>query len=145
MSLIRKLDPRHWRYIRRTFNAIRLSLFSKDPRPSQVSVDASIEEVRAALGRRHFTNAWELSYHYNGEDLNMRRPEYVDDDYNWYQLHIRGFERDDGGVDLHAHFELEPTAHPYGHIEGTNFNISRGAEMLVDILDEEGFEYEDLR
>lgn len=71
----------------------------------------------------------------------MRRPEYVDDEYNWYQLHVRAFERDDGTVGIHAHLELEPTEHPHEHIMETNFDAQKGADMLAEVLDEAGVEY----
>jgi len=146
MSAITKLDPRHWRSVRRLFNTIRVSLFTSNAGSgrAQIEVDASLDEVREALGKRYFTNAWELSYHYEGEDLNMRRPEYVDDEYNWYQLHIRGFEQDDGTVLLYAHLELEPTEYPYEHLNGTNFSDSKGYEMMTPLLDDAGIEYEDI-
>jgi len=142
MSLITKLDPRHWRYAKRLFGIVRHTLFTVGGTGTQITTDATLDEVRRALGARHFTNSWELSYRYEGEDLNMRRPEYKDDEYEWYQLHVRGFEREDGGVDLTAHMELEPTAHPYKHIAEEQFSLNAGVHMLGSVLDDAGIEYE---
>lgn len=141
MSIVTKLDPRHWRTIRRVFNGIRNRYFTVNVERRQFVVDTDIETLRHELGRRHFTNAWELSYQYKGEDMNMRRPEYVDDKYGWYQLHIRGFKTG-SGVELITHLELEPTAHPYDHIAETNYSEDRGAEMTAEILDDIGVSYE---
>lgn len=137
MAAIHKLDPRHWRIIRRTFDSIRQTYFSKKARNTQFRVNVGIDELREELGKLHFTNGWELSYQYKGEDLNMRRPQWRDDQYNWYQLHVRAFEVEGKDyVEVHAHYELEPTEHPYGHIQGTNFEINTGADMFEDILDD---------
>lgn len=142
MSLVRKLDPRHWRAIKRAFDVIRRDYFTVSGVPPQFRLHVGADELRRVLGQEHFTNSWELSYRYEGEDLNMRLPVYQDDEYNWYQLHVRGFIQDDGTVDVHVHLELEPTEYPYKHINDINFSPEDGATMLADLLDANDIEYE---
>ena len=141
MSLVQKLDPRHWRIVRRLFDSVRKQYFTVSGAPRQLKLKCTVGELREVLGERHFTNAWELSYQYEGEDLNMRRPLYKHDEYNWYQLHVRGFETEDGYVEVHAHIELEPTEHPYEHISETNFNTEDGKRRLQSVLDGAGITY----
>lgn len=141
MSIERIVDPRHWRFARRLFQRSREFFFTKQPSDTQLLVDADIDKLRRSLGRSHFTNSWELSYNYEGEDMNMRRPEYVEDGYGWYQLHLRGYDRP-GGVAVSVHFELEPTAYPGKHLDLVNVSIEEGVERLTPILDELGYEYE---
>lgn len=118
--MIRKLDPRHWKLIRRAFDRIRSTFFRIPGKEPQLYVQgATVDEVRHALGRRHWTNSWELSYHYEGEDGNLRRPIYLEDaDRPWQQDHARLFDRGEAGVEIHAHREAEPTAYPYAHLHG---------------------------
>lgn len=135
-----------WPVVRWAFRAAR-KLFATVEVPEQdhLVTSASIDDLREALGRAHFTNGWELSYHYRGEDLNMRRPEYVDDDpagRPWYQLHVRGFEHANREVSLFPHLEYEPTEYPELHLHEVNFNVDEALSMLADVLDEAGVDYE---
>lgn len=140
--VVRKLDPRQWRTVRRTFDLIRQKFFTVDVYPVQLRLDTTIDGLREELGRRHFTNAWELSFRYKGEDLNMRRPEYVDDEYEWYQLHVRAFETDEDYIEVHVHLELEPTAYPYEHVNDIEFSDEAGLDMLTNLLDDAEIDYE---
>jgi len=138
--MINNLNPFQWRLIRRGFDAIRTRFFSVDVQNEQMKVDVSLEELRETLGRRHYTNSWELSYEYNGEDLNMRTPVYKEDEYNWYQHHVRAFERD-GDVYVHSHVELEPTEHPYEHINEIGYSNSEGIDRMKQVIDNAGIKY----
>lgn len=134
-----------WPVVRAAYRTARRLFFSRSP-PEQdhLVTSASLDDLRAALGRRHFTNAWELSFHYEGEDLNMRRPVYFGNDVErpWYQTHVRGFEHGNGEVTLYAHFEYEPTAYPEAHLHGENLHVGEGTSRLSQALDDAGIQYE---
>jgi len=107
-------------------------------------VEADEDTVRDALGDAFFTNGWELSWHYKGEDMNMRRPLRLDDQYEWYQTHVRGYVDDDGTVYLEAHEDLEPTEYPYWHLyppEDAARNQRRALADVAEVLDDNGIEY----
>lgn len=138
-----KLNPMYWRILKRLVSHVRVAVGTVDVDSRQLRCpNLTVEELRKLLGERHFTNSWELSYRYEGEDLNMRRPEYVHDEYNWYQLHARGFDTDGGGVEISVHVELEPTEYPAEHLSETNFSLSGGVSRLRELFDEAGVEYE---
>lgn len=108
-------------------------------------VELTKPEVERLFGRHHFEPGWELSYNYLGEVLNLRRVVYVDDrPYEWWQVHIRGYHHDDGGIELTAHFETEPSEHPDAHVEMYGLDVDRGMGEIQPILDEEGVDYERL-
>lgn len=130
------------RNIRHSYWWIRKTFFtrSRSPVPSYV-VSLSKRELQMLFGKRHFEPGWELSYHYHGEVLNLRRIEWRDhDDYNWWQVHIRGFNHDDG-IELTAHFETEPSEHPDAHIGLEGLDVSTGMNEIKTILVEEGISY----
>jgi hypothetical protein len=118
--VIRRLDPRHWKLVRRAFDRLRSTFFTVPGKDPQLYVRAAtVDEVRIALGRANFTNSWELSYNYLGEDGNLRRPIYVEDaERPWQQDHARLFDRGEAGVEVHAHREAEPTEYPHAHLHG---------------------------
>jgi hypothetical protein len=98
------------------------------------------------LGRHNFEPGWELSYHYRGEILNLRRVEYVDHSsgLEWWQVHLRGYDHPDG-LELAAHFETEPSEHPDAHAEMFGLDVDRGMATLTELLDEHGIEYDHSR
>lgn len=129
--------------LRRTLWWMRKTFFTK---PRSVTpaylVEFTKPEVVSLFGRNHFEPGWELSYHYRGEVLNLRRVEYVDDGpYDWWQVHIRGYSHDDGGIELTAHYETEPSEHPDAHINLHGIDIEHGMAAIRGILDEEGIDF----
>lgn len=131
---------------------LRKTVFTK-PKPNNpaIFVEMSEEEIIELLGRHYFEPNWELSYSYRSESLNIRRVEYDPDHhpgYEWWQVHIRGYTHEAGGLfdremfELATHFELEPTEHPKGHIDHVGLEIERGALAVMEILDEHGIEYQ---
>lgn len=131
-----------WEVVRVAFMSIRGHMFEVGRPDTQAVAYADVEEVQRALGKHHFTKFWKLSYVYNGEDLNMRRPEYKDDDYEWYQYHVRGFRAEDKTY-LNIHSELDPIVYPSEHIDEVNYSEDDGVEeIIMDILREEGIEVE---
>jgi hypothetical protein len=111
-----------------------------------VTVDAGLDEIRHALGRQSWAPNWEYSYYKRGEDLNLARVEYgsepirVGTGVDWWQAHVRGWERDDVVV-LRAHYEPEPTEHPKAHLDGVGHSIETGMQRLRDALDAAGIGY----
>jgi len=105
-------------------------------------VDMTKPEVVRLFGRNHFEPGWELSYNYLGEVLNLRRVEHHDDKpYEWWQVHIRGYLHDDGGIELSAHFETEPSEHPDAHVSMYGLDVEYGMDEIQVIMNEEGVEY----
>lgn len=77
-----------------------------------------------------------------GEVLNLRRVEYVDDGpYEWWQVHVRGYPHDDGGIELTAHYETDPSEHPDAHVRQYGLDVERGMAAVGNLLDEEGVDY----
>jgi hypothetical protein len=110
-------------------------------------IDASKEDVRTALGDSYFTNGWELSFRYRGEDMNMRRPLRKDDVYQWYQIHVRAWETENG-LELSVHEDLEPTAYPYYHLyppSDVEIDDAESTETVLDILDNADISYQEIR
>lgn len=110
-----------WRALRVLIYRLRRHLFTTSAPAADdlVTVDESLETVATRIGRQSYELQWPLSFHYRGEDLNARRYYYDPSrEYPHRQLHIRGWERDDGSVDLYAHEEASAIHHPRRHLSG---------------------------
>jgi len=121
MSLIKKFKDLPFRAIRRVFYIARRRFFTVNkPKKDGYTVCESVESVRERLGKDSYEPAWPYSYRYMGEDMNCRRyfldPE---KEYPHRQIHIRGFEVDDG-VQLLAHEEPAPKHHPKIHLSDSD-------------------------
>jgi hypothetical protein len=110
-------------------------------------VEMTKQEAQEFFGTHHFEPGWEMSYSFRGEILNLRRvvwahvPEYPD--LPWWQVHIRGYRRDDPpGLELTAHFEAEPAEHPKEHLDHLGIDVPRGNAVMQRLLDEGGIPYE---
>ena len=139
------INPAHvpWKRARLHLYRLRRWFFTR-PKPDHepyIVVDATMEEVDEALRREHFICDWALSYNYEGEVLNKMRAEYVDDEYMEYQTHLRTFEHPEG-VEILAHFELDPTGYPQKHIEEVNFDIERGVDEVAAALERQDMDFE---
>jgi hypothetical protein len=150
MQRLYRVTPGLLRSIKRGFNYVRTEYFTR-AMPEwryDMKVEATVDELEAAFGNAHFTNSWEISWHYKGEDLNMRRPKRYDDEYEWYQTHVRVFEREDGLCEIELHEDLEPTEYPYLHLhpptDGSQSN-RRAFNDVARILENNSVEYEDIR
>lgn len=130
--------------LRRSIWWIRKTFFTR-PRSNAPSIVVPLSDAETThmLGRHYFEPGWEMSYHYRGEILNLRRVEYVDhpSGFEWWQVHIRGYYHPDG-IELAAHFETEPSEHPGAHIDLFGLDVDRGMETLMDLLDTEEIEYD---
>lgn len=130
--------------MRRSFWWIRKTFFTKPRTPTPAYlVDMTKPELVRLFGHHHFDPGWEMSYNYHGEVLNLRRVEYTDHErYEWWQVHIRGFLHDGGGVELTAHYETEPAEHPDAHIRLYGLSVEKGMTAIQEIMDDESVEYE---
>ena len=128
--------------IRRSFWWIRKTFFTKSrtPTPSFV-VEMSKPQIVRVFGQRHFEPGWEMSYNYHGEVLNIRRVVYANDGkYEWWQVHIRGFNHPNG-IELTAHYETEPAEHPDAHIDLYGIETDHGMAVVREILEDENIDY----
>jgi len=110
-------------------------------RAPSVVIDHSPAEIDAVLrGQHHFEPGETFSYHYEGELLNLRRPEGVEDVNGrpvQMQGHIRA-RRVDSGWEYVAHVEPDPDGHPRLHLAEVGFRWSR--DYLLAVLDTAGFQ-----
>lgn len=130
--------------LRRSFWWIRKTFFTK-PRTDTPAylVGLTKPEIVRFFGCHHFEPGWEMSYNYHGEVLNLRRVEYVDHErYEWWQVHVRGFLRGEGGIELTAHFETEPAEHPDAHIRRYGLDVGKGMATIREIMDDGRITYE---
>ena len=136
-----------WHTVRRVHRAIRTTAF-RVPRPDHdvLAVDYSPEAIDRVLcsAPYHMEPGHWLSYEYQGEDLNLRRPVRRSDPafpaLTYWQLHVRGFERPDGRLGLDAHLEPSPQEHPKAHIQSWGLSVKHGRSRLLTILDDADIE-----
>ena len=107
-----------WTAVKRVRDWIR-SRYATAPWPQRVDsvyVDLGAEEFQARLENRYWEDASPYSLQYDGEVLNLRRPNGFSDEFGHYrELHLRARETPDGLLECNAHEEpnryLEKTAH----------------------------------
>jgi len=133
---------------------IRETVFVKDkPDGPAFFVTLSETGIVELLGGEHFEPNRERSYSYRNETLNLRRVGYVSDhpdypEFEWWQVHVRGYLHRAGGAfeeatfELAPHFELEPTEYLRAQVEHVGLEVDRGAGALMGILEARGVEYE---
>jgi len=134
--------------VRYGYRQLRKALFTASrPSGAYLIVDVSIETIERALGEQSFAPNWEFSYYERGEVLNLaqvvyERAETGGETREWWQTHVRGWRDGAGRLELHGHWELEPTENGNAHIDGVGFAFDRGMSNLRAALDEAGLEYE---
>ncbi|MWG34834.1 hypothetical protein [Halomarina oriensis] len=149
------IDPKRipWRLVRRALRYARSAWFVRpEPSSDALAIDCSHDELRRALGERHFEPNWETAYLYRGEVENLRRVTFAelppvhdesDDLIVWWQTHVRTWDHEGAfEIKARAHWEPEPTEFPDAHLDGIGFDRTRAMETLRSILDEEGIDYE---
>lgn len=130
------------RELMRVHRAIRRRFFRVPwPNAPGVVMDHSPAEADARLrAGHHFESGVTLSYRYDGEVLNLRRPEHPEDidghDDVQMQGHIRARKHPDGWEYV-AHIEPDPDEHPRLHIDETGFRWD--IDWLVSVLEQAGF------
>lgn len=125
--------------------------FATYPRPdAQFRIEGmSADELKALFRKEHFDDN-NLTSYYKGEDYGLARPEYIPDEWEWYQTHVRIYESrpDKGNVycELDSHLELDPTPDGYSkpHIKGVNFSPKKGADNVEEVLSRLEIPYERL-
>lgn len=139
-------DAIPWNDVKKAWALGRRRWFSK-PRPegTYFRVEATPGQIRREFGRRGYAPNWEQSFYKRGEEVNLADVRYsYDEDVPpapdavarvWWQTHLRGWPHD-GGIDLIAHWELEPTENPDGHLDGVGFSYTEGMSNIEPILDE---------
>jgi hypothetical protein len=133
--------------VRTAYRQLRKALFTASrPSGEYLVVDRTVPELERELGAFSFAPNWEFSYYERGEILNLARVVYEErtvdgTTYRWWQTHLRGWHGEDGRIELHAHWELEPTETGNAHIDGVGFDFDRGMETLASFLEEAGIEY----
>lgn len=139
-----QLKRQPWHLVRMGLRLLRRGHW-RQPRPTgeYLLVDADVETLTEALGRRYFYPNWELSAYYDGEILNLSRTLYDPiEDIVWRQAHVRGWP-DEDGIALRAHYEADPSEHPTQHLSpGTYADTGRGMEILRAALDDAGLSYQ---
>jgi len=123
----------------RLHRAIRRSLFTV-PWPSgapSIVIDHSPTEVDSVLrSDYHFESGVTLSYRYEDEVLNLRRPEgtrAIRGGQVQIQAHVRGRVHEHGWEYI-AHLEPDPDEHPRLHINEVGFHWDR--DWLVDLFED---------
>lgn len=107
-----------WRALRRLLYEGRKTYFTVEkPDAESFTVERSLEGIKTVLGDKSYNPRWALSYHYYGESYNARMY-YLDPsrEYPHRQVHVRGFENEDGAVELMCHEEPAPEHHPRAHL-----------------------------
>lgn len=111
------------------------------PRGPYVAVEAGADAVTRGLGRVCFAPHWDESRVFCGENVNLARRSYEDVpgfDIAWWQVHVRGWQRGDGGLWLRAHFEPSACDHPVAHAQEAGYDVPAGMQVLSDALDAAG-------
>jgi len=139
-TALRKLP---WQTVFQATYLFRRYVFAKEPEDVDYMVveDVTTEELQRLFFAEGFLKGDYASYYYYGEELNVVEGMYKDDEYEWYQFHIRGFETDDG-MQLRPHTELYWRIYPKKHIKLVNLDVAEGIELMKPVLDEAGLEYE---
>lgn len=140
-----KLTDIPWKKLRLYFWKLRRKFFTIEVPEKHTKVvvrEKDLDKLKDMFRKEHFFVAWPYSYNYEGEVMNIVRPEYSDDEYEYYQLHIRAFPHKDGHV-LMAHYELDPTVYPKEHIKEENLFEPKGVGMMKEILDKNEVNYEE--
>lgn len=141
---LRHIHEAPLRNIRHSIWWVRKTFFTRERSETPAYlVDLDKPEVMSLFGRHFFEPGWELSYNYMGEVLNIRRVEFREEtEYDWWQVHIRGYHHADGGIELAAHYETEPTEHPDAHVDLEGLEVEYGMDTVGRILESEGIQYE---
>ena len=105
-----------------------------------IAEDVSPEDLQQLFLQHGFMKGDYASYYYYGEDLNMVRGMFKDDEFEWYQFHIRGFAHEDG-MRLRPHTELYWRVYPREHVKLLNLEIREGIELTENILEDAAIGY----
>lgn len=137
-----------WYALKRSFYNMRRLGFTKDKRNIQVrAYYCSLDELETIFRKEHFQDGRLFSFHYKGEDLNLYRPEYEDDNWEAYQTHVRFFKLTDNNgrsyIGLDLHYELNPRedGQELPHLKGVNNENEEAIENVEEIFKEHRVDY----
>lgn len=110
-------------------------------------VGADLETLERELRAVYFESADDVSFEYEAERLNLRRPNGtrarpVTGEPTPMELHPRAFELADGRVLVIAHDEASRSEAPGAHLRGTLLSWERGREDLAAVLDDRAIDFE---
>jgi len=124
-------------WIRHIILIIRGNIFQRGtPEEMDFMIEADRESIKKLLAENNFTKNNVTSYYYKGEDLNMRRPAYNEDEWEWYQIHVRVWIREKKAY-FSVHYELDPIIYPQEHINGLNYSLEPAASIVSSLLEDE--------
>ena len=111
-----------------------------------VVAHAPPKKVKRALENRHYESADLVSYEYDGETFNVRRPEGhdVDPEHGGDVLmenHVRGFECDDGDTLLLTHYEANRYLETKEHLADQGLTWTGGRDRVIADLEMTEIEY----
>ena len=140
--------------IKKVLVKLRKQYFSiSRPSATGLKLYTSHDDLEASLQEAHFHDVAKYSYKYEGEVLNMSRPEGVlgtkdGDDLDpefQMELHGRSFDlEDDEAIYFYGHYEVSRFQHWRDHVEETYIVWADGRDMFKQILLEAGIEFEEL-
>jgi hypothetical protein len=138
---IRRLLPDAIRVIRR-----RLFTVSRGTDPALIA-DADADALTHVLAEAGYIHPWLLSYHYEGEDVNLVRFWYDSDDHPDHphrQDHVRLFtdKYPDGVTGIEPHTEASSVTHPDAHLDEVGFSRDPAIDRIKSHLDHANITYE---
>ena len=144
-----------WDWLRNLYRSFRRNDFSK-PRKEGTYLrvkreDASLRDVKIALGWVSYAPNWEWSYD-EGADLNLAQIVYESTSHRfngepvvWWQTHVRGYTAtDDSYTDYKAHWEPAPLPNDAAHIEGVGFSRKQGMDNLRGTFEHHKIPFEEV-
>lgn len=145
---LKSLDDLPLRELRAAVVAGRRALFER-PRPENpyYVVEATAPEVVSWALQNHYRPSWLLSFHYHGETFNASRAELPPVSHRGmtFQTHVRGYQRDDGLIELQPHYEPCGMTHPTAHLDGDGFDVEHALDVVAADLDAAGVSFDTVR
>lgn len=128
-----------WETVDTAIRAFRVAWFTREkPDVTSFVVSETVEDIEDRLRRDFNYEGSPYSYNYEGEILNLRRPEGVDSDGIPMEHHIRGFEVEDG-VEMLC--QLEPSRYEAKeeHLSSGAVDWEAGKDIALEVMKEAGF------
>lgn len=139
-----KLRDIPWNLVSDIRKQIRSAFFTREkPDLEQFVVKTSVNPLETTLRDGYNFEGAPYSYDYNGEIMNLRRPEGIDENGHYAELHIRGFRHEDG-VEIYAHYEASRYEEKKKHLQAEYKSNEMGEMLSYEIINEAGFELEKL-
>ncbi len=131
---IRKLP---WRAFRKLFYTLRVEFATKGHPADTIKLEGTLEEVKNEFAKNSYEPEWPLSYHYHGEDANLRRYYYDPSaEHPHRQMHTRLFVDENGVVSEYSHDEPSAVHHPIAHIRSKH--MKDATEWIAEAYSKEG-------